>query len=325
MGRTLVLAMLFVAGVSVDAQPPSGTLLVLNKNDATMVFVDPATGNVTATVAVGEGPHELAASEDGKWAFASNYGTGSAPGSTISMIDVAAKKELRRIDVSPLRRPHGLAFAGGKLYFTAEADKKIGRYDPAANKIDWTFDTGQTTTHMVLLAKDQKTIVTANIGSGTVSVIEEGADAAWHQTVIPVGKGPEGNDLSPDGRELWVANSQDGTVSIVDVAAKKVTATIDAGTKRSNRIKFTHDGAFALVSDINAGELVVIDVPSRKVARRIPVGRMPEGVLIAPDGAHAFVAVNGDDNGAVVDLKTWQVARRIQPGGGPDGMAWVGR
>jgi YVTN family beta-propeller protein len=325
MRKVCLVACAIIIGSVASAQKPASTLLVLNKEDATLAFVDPATGNITGTVPVGQGPHELVTSDDGKWAFASNYGTGPAPGSTISMIDVAAKKELRRIDVSPLRRPHGLWFAGGKLYFSAEADKKIARYDPAADKIDWTFETGQTSTHMVLLTKDRKTIFTANIGSGSISEIQQGADGTWQQTVIPVGKGPEGNDLSPNGAELWVANSQDGSVSIVDVAAKKVTGTIDVGTKRSNRIKFTRDGKFALVSDLEAGELVVIDVPTRKVTKRIPLGKMPEGILIAPDGARAFVAVNGDNHVAVVDLKTWQVTKTIAPGNGPDGMAWVGR
>jgi len=320
----LVITGTLIAGTLI-AERSSPALLVLNKEDATLVFVDPASGNVTGRVPVGMGPHELVASGDGKWAFASNYGTGPAPGSTISMIDLSAKKELRRIDVSPLRRPHGLAFAGGKLYFTAEADKKIARYDPVADKIDWTFETGQATTHMVLLTRDMRTIFTANIGSDSISAIERGAGGAWHQTVIPVGKGPEGNELTPNGKELWVAQSRDGGVSIIDVASKKVIGTIDAGTKRSNRIKFTPDGTSALISDVDAGELVVIDVAARKVSRRVALGKNPEGILIAPDGARAFVAVNGDNHVAVVDLKTWKVISTISPGTGPDGMAWSKR
>jgi YVTN family beta-propeller protein len=314
---------LIAAGLLIAERPSA--LLVLNKEDATLAVVDPASGTVTGRIAVGEGPHEIVASDDGKWAFASNYGTGPAPGRTISMIDLAAKKELRRIDVSPLRRPHGLAIAGGKLYFTAEADKKVARYDPAADRIDWTFETGQATTHMIRLTRDMRTIFTANIGSDSVSAIERGADGAWHQTVIPVGKGPEGNALTPNGRELWVAQSRDGAVSIIDVASKQVIATIDAGTKRSNRIAFTPDGTRALISDLDAGELVVIDAAARTVSRRVPVGKMPEGILIAPDGARAFVAVNGDNQVAVIDLKTWQVTGRFSTGTGPDGMAWANR
>jgi YVTN family beta-propeller protein len=301
----------------------SARLLVLNKEDATLSIIDPASGKTLGTVPVGQGPHELVTSTDGKWAFASNYGTGPAPGHTISMIDVAARKELRRIDVAPLSRPHGLAFANGKLYFTAEANKTIARYDPETNKVDWEFETAQTGTHMVLPTKDARTIFTSNIGSDNVSAIEQGADGKWTQTIIAVGKGPEGIDLSPNGREIWSAHSRDGGVSIIDVATKKVTHTIHAGTKRSNRIKLTPDGKFALVSDLEAGDLVVLDTAARKEVKRLPLGRMPEGILIPPDGSRAFVAVNGDNHVAVVDLKTWQVANKISTGTGPDGMAWA--
>jgi YVTN family beta-propeller protein len=309
-------------GIVAAAQSGGGRLLVLNKEDATFVIVNPESGAVLAKVGVGQGPHELVASADGKYAFASNYGGGGAPGHTISMIDIAAQKELRRIDVAPLSRPHGLAFAQGKLYFTAEADKKIARYDPAADKIDWQFETGQNSTHMVLPGKDLRTIFTSNIASDSVSAISQ-SGGGWTQTVIKVGKGPEGIDLSPDGREVWSAHSRDGGVSVIDVASKKVVATIDAGTKHSNRIKLTPDGRYALVSDTESGDIVVLDAPARKVLRRVPVGRSPEGVLIAPDGSRAFVAANADNAVAVVDLKTWTVTKKLQTGTGPDGMAWL--
>ena len=230
---------------------------------------------------------------------------------------------MRRIEVSPLARPHGLAFAGGKLYFTAETNRTIARYDPSSNTIDWTFDTGQNTTHMVVITRDLKTIFTANIGSDSISAIEHGADGVWRQTVIPVGKGPEGNDLTPDGKQLWAANSRGGSISIVDVASRKAIGTFDIGTRRSNRIKFTRDGKFALVSDDEAGELVVIDVAGRKVTTRVPLGKNAEGIVVAPDGTRAFVAVNGDNVVAVIDLKTWRVTKRIATGNGPDGMAWA--
>ncbi|OLC74646.1 MAG: hypothetical protein AUH72_21400 [Acidobacteria bacterium 13_1_40CM_4_65_8] len=301
----------------------SPRLLVLNKEDATLAIVDPASGKILGTVPVGQGPHEVVASTDGKWAFASNYGTGPAPGHTISMIDLAAKKELRRVDVTPLSRPHGVAFVNGKLYFTAEANKKIARYDPAADKIDWEFETGQNGTHMVLPTKDARTIFTSNIGSDSVSAIQQDAGGAWTQTVIAVGKGPEGIDLSPDGKTVWSAHSRDGGVSVIDVASKKVTQTINAGTTRSNRIHLTPDGKFALISDLDAGDLVVLDAAARKEIKRLPLGRMPEGILIPPDGSRAFVAVNGDNHVAVIDLKTWQVISKISTGTGPDGMAWI--
>ena len=318
---TVATAGVFTVMLAGQASP--GRLLVLNKEDATLVIVNPDSGAILGKVPVGQRPHELITSTDGKYAFASNYGSGPAPGHTISMIDIAAQKGTRRIDVSPLSRPHGLAFAGGKLYFTAEADKKIARYDPAADRIDWQFETGQNTTHMVLPTRDLRTIFTSNITSNSVSAIEQGSGGTWTQTVIAVGQGPEGIDLSPNGREVWSAHSRDGGVSVIDVASKKVTQTIALGTKRSNRVKLTPDGKYALVSDIDAGELVIVDASARQPIKRVALGKSPEGILIAPDGTRAFVAVNGDNHVAVVDLKTWAVTRTLQTGAGPDGMAWV--
>src|SRR5437870_13336778 len=152
------LVAIFMAAALASAQQSSPKLLVLNKEDATLAIVDPESGTILGRVPVGQGPHELVTSSDGKYALASNYGTGPAPGHTISMVDVAAQKELRRVDIAPLSRPHGLDFAGGKLYFTAEGSKSIARYDPAAERIDWQVETDQSTTHMVPVAKEFKKV-----------------------------------------------------------------------------------------------------------------------------------------------------------------------
>jgi YVTN family beta-propeller protein len=319
---TMVVAMGLAA--QINAQGTSGRLVVLNKDEATLVTVDAANGKVLGRVATGQGPHEVAVSEDGRTAFVANYGTGPAPGSTISVIDLSAHKELRRVDISPLRRPHGIHVADGKVYFTAEVNRVVARYDPQSNQVDWLLGTGQAGTHMVLVSGDGSRIYTANIGSNTISIIERGANPlAWNETVVPVGRGPEGFDVSPDGRELWAAHSQDGGVSIVDLAAKNVTATLDLQTKRSNRLKFTRDGKLVLISDLDAGQLVVVDAAARKETKRLALGRMPEGILIPPDGTNAYVAVAGDGLVAIVDLKSLEVKGKIETGKGPDGMAWI--
>ena len=184
------------AAVNAAGQTPSPALLVLNK-EGSLAIVDPATRKIVGHVPTGESPHEVVASADGKLAFASNYGD-TTPGNSISVIDLAARKE-RRFDLGPLRRPHGLWFARGKLYFTAESNKLIGRYDPAQNQIDWLLGTGQNSTHMVMVTPDESQIFTSNIGSDSITMIERAGVQNWSETVIPVGKGPEGFDLAPDG------------------------------------------------------------------------------------------------------------------------------
>ena len=301
------------------AETPALTLLVGNKDENTLAFVDPATGKVLGRVPTGDGPHEVAASADGRLAFVANYGTGPNPGNSISVIDVVNMKEIRKVNLGPMRRPHGLAVADGKLYFTAEANRIVGRYDWVANQFDWAMGTGQNTTHMVLVSKDG-TVFTANIGSDTITMIDRTGI-----TAVPVGKGPEAMDLSPDGRELWTGHSRDGGVSIIDVAAKKVIATVSLGTKRSNRLKFTPDGKRVLLTDLDAGELLVLDAPARKEITRLRLGKSPEGILMAQDGAHAYVCVAGDDRIDIVNLKTLQVTGHLTTGKGPDGMAWADR
>ncbi|MCU1275322.1 MAG: beta-propeller repeat protein [Bryobacterales bacterium] len=294
------------------------TLLVGNKEENSMVFVDPGTNKVLGKVPTGNGPHEIAASTDGKLAFVANYGTGPAPGNTISVIDVVNQKELRKVDISPLQRPHGLWFDNGKLYFTAEANRVIGRYDPVANKVDSIMGTGQGSTHMVVV-KDGVAF-TANISGNSVSIIDRA-----NVTTIPVGQGPEGIDVSPDGKELWAAHSRDGGVSIIDVASKKVVQTLTIGTKRSNRLKFTPDGKRVLISDLDGNEVVVLDAASRKDLKRVKMGRTPEGILMAKDGSRAYVAEAGENRIAILDLKTLEVTGHLTTGNGPDGMAWSDR
>jgi DNA-binding beta-propeller fold protein YncE len=310
---------------AVLAETPSPALLVLNK-EGSLALIDPGSGQVVGRVPAGSDPHEVAVSSDGKLAFTSNYGS-SLPGSeghTISVIDIAAQKELHRVDLMPLRRPHGLFFADGKLYFTAESNKVVGRYDPAANKVDWVLGTGQNTTHMVLLNRDRSNIFTSNIGSDSISIFQRGSGPdSWNQTVVPVGKGPEGFDLSPDEKELWVAHSGDGKVSIIDWARGKVVGTIDVHTTRSNRLKFTPDGKLVLISDLGTGDLLVLDAATHNERKRMNLGRGLAGILITPDSSRAYVAATGDNNVAVVNLNNLTVEGRLHPGNGPDGMAYL--
>jgi YVTN family beta-propeller protein len=296
-------------------------LLVLNKEEATLAIVDPNSGKISARIPTGEGPHEVAT--DGKLAYVGNYGA-QTPGSTLSIIDLASKRELHRVDLGPLRRPHGMFASDGKAYFTAELNKLIARYDPASNQVDWLLGTGQGSTHMVIVASDGAKIFTANIGSDSISIFERGTNAMnWNQTVVPVGKGPEAIDVSPDGKQIWTAHSGDGGVSVIDIASKRVIRTLDVKTKRSNRLKLTPDGKRVLITDLEAGELLVLDAASGNPIKRLKMGKSPEGILMDPNGTRAFVAVNGEDFVALFDLKTLQVTGKLSTGRGPDGMAWV--
>ena len=338
------------------------TLLVLSKTDHTVAIVDPATLQVLARIPSGPDPHEIVASDDGKLAYISNYGGLDSALNTISVVDLVARKALPPIDLGALHSTHGLDFVGGKLYFTAETNKVIGRYDPATQRVDWILGTGQDRTHMVLVAHGLNRIFTSNVNSATISIIEQvsppsggfgpppgappGSSAAgsgppaggpppgaprltWEVTNVPAGQGCEGFDVSPDGKELWAANARDATVTIIDVAAKKAIQTLPIPVKGANRLKFTPDGKQVLISALGARaadtSLVVIDVATRKEVKQLSLGGGAAGILMAPDGSRAYVAVSSADKVAVVDLKTLEVIGQIDAGKQPDGLAWAVR
>ncbi len=319
----LILTVKFAA-----AQTPSPALLVLEKDDKAVAIVDPASLKIVGRAPAGEDPHEIVASDDGRFAYISNYGAFSKPQHTLSVVDLSGPKALPAVNLGALISPHGLQFVDGKVYFTAEGSKVIGRYDPASRRIDWVLGIGQNRTHMLVVARDGSRIFTSNVNSGTISVLERdknGDDSGWIETPVRVGKGPEGFDVSPDGKEIWAANSHDGTVSIIDVASRQVTRTLDLRTKMANRVKFTPDGTRVLISDLGTGDLVVLDAKSRNELKRLSLGHGAAGILIVPDGSRAFVAVSRDNYVAVIDLNTLSVTGRIEMGKGPDGMAWAVR
>lgn len=311
---------------------PRGVLLALAKNDRTLSVVDPATLKVLARYPSGPDPHEVIASSDGRLAFISNYGFGQYH--TISVIDLAMHKTLPPIDLGVLSGPHGLAFAGGELYFTAEVNKLIGRYDPAARKIDWLLGTGQNRTHMIFVTPGLDHIYTSNVSSGTISLIEKtavrpGGPAPgparpdWNETVLPAGPGSEGFDVSPNGRELWAASAGAGVITVINLPERKVAQTLNANVKGANRLKFTLDGKLVFVSSLQSGDVTVMDAATRKPVKRIPVGHGAGGILMQPGGARVFVACSPDNSIAVIDLKTLAVVGRIDVGKNPDGMAWA--
>lgn len=316
MKRLLALLLLCAASAAAD------TLLVLNKRDATLAFVDLTTMKVIAKIPTGEGPHEVAVSDDGKIAVVCNYGTGPNPGSTLSVVDVAARKELRRVAL-PLLRPHGIEAFGSRFYFTAEGSRVVARYDAASDRLDWISGTGQDVTHMLLVLPGEKKLYTANIGSNSISVIDvTNAPRLTALRHIAVVKGPEGFDLG--GGELWVAGrTAEGGISVIDAATDTVKQTIATKTKMMNRLKFTRDGKHVVVSDPQSDQLLVFDAATKELVRTLSTAAFPTGLLFSPDGKRLFVGCSNAPKVQVFDTSTWNVVTEIESGNEPDGMAYV--
>src|SRR6516164_1207426 len=149
---------------------------------------------------------------------------------------------------------------------------------------------------MVYVTADQKRVYTTNVSSGTVSIladtlIQPGGFAPpgakpheeWTQTIIPVSRGSEGFDVSPDGKELWTAASDDGTISVIDLPTRKLVAKIDAKALGANRLKFTPDGKRVMISSLRNGNLLVYDAASHKELKKVNIGHGAAGILMDPE------------------------------------------
>lgn len=329
--RRLVVALVALAVLTVAAGPAwsqeasSERLLVLLRDASALAIVDPATGEVLGRVPTGQDPHEVTASPDGRLAFV------ASPSDGISVIDIATQREIRRVDTGAGSGPHDVLFVDGKVYFTIEGYKSIGRYDPEEDQIDWTLGIGQDGTHLLVLGPDGRTLVMPNRASNSVTIAEGAIDGPSETTlsVIPIpGDLPEGIDLSPDGQEIWTATRNDGGVSIIDVATREVVQSLDLGMLDANRLKFTPDGR-VLIIDGEAASLLVLDAASRSVIKRISMAQMDTGdgaILVSRDGARAYVGLRDADRVAVLDLATLEVTGEIMmgEGSGPGCMFWAG-
>ncbi|HUE79380.1 MAG TPA: cytochrome D1 domain-containing protein [Sphingomicrobium sp.] len=292
-------------------------LLVGNKGEDTVSFIDLASGRELARVATGRMPHEIAVSPDGKQAAVVAYG-----GTTVDLFEVASRTKLKTIDLQPNAGPHGIAWlADGRLVVTTERSQSVAVVDPAAGKLVASLPTGQQGTHMVAVSADGTRAYTANIPAGTVSVLDLTAGRKLRD--IAVGGNPEGIALSRDGRVLWVADLEAPRVQAFDAASFEKLGEVATGAAPI-RVAASPDGRWIVTSNLGGGSLTVIDAATRTKVKDIAVSGDDEAgqvtILFADDGK-LYAAETGRDMVAEVDLESGQVLRRIPAGKNGDGLA----
>jgi YVTN family beta-propeller protein len=293
--------------------------------------VDPATYEVLAKLPTGKGPHEAAASPDGRYVYIADYGSfavfrqgqqQSRQGSTITVLDLKQRAVKTTFTLDSYSRPHGIWVSrdGSRLWVTCEAQQSVLELDTANGKILKAWKTNQQVSHMVVPTPDERKLYVANIGSGSVTVIER---ATGKVKSIPTGAGAEGIDVSPDGREVWVSNRATNTVSVIDVASDRVLATFESGGRMPIRVKFTLDGQQVWVSNARSNSVSVFDAATRQLLGKVDVGVVPVGILMTPDGRRAIVANTNSNQLTVIDVPARKVLRTFTTGTEPDGMAWA--
>lgn len=327
-----VVALYALAAGFSEGQSPQGAakglLLVANKSDHTLGIIDPESGRMLAAVAEGGiTGHEVTASPDGRFAYVpiyGNSGVGKAgtDGSSLVVIDIAGRKVTGSLDFGRGVRPHCPRFGpkDGLLYVTTELDDAVTVIDPHTLKTVGTIPTGQKESHMLAITRDGRRGYTANVGPGTVSVLD--LQARKTLAVIPISGQTQRISLSADDRMAFTADQTKPRLAVIDTATNKVGQWV-ALPGLGYGTAATKDGRYLLVAVPAANRLAVVDLHSMEVVRSIEVPPAPQEVLIAPDDKTAYVSCDASHQVAKIGLADWNV-KPIEAGMGADGLAWAG-
>jgi DNA-binding beta-propeller fold protein YncE len=319
---------LLMSAHALNAQAVS--LLVMNQGDATVSLVDTAAKREIATIAEGVPAmvgHEVATSPDGRLAYLPLYGDAGVgkpgrDGRLMLVIDLATHKIVDRVDFGHGVRPHCVLYDHGLLYVTTELDQAVTIVDPKTLKIVASIPTQQEQSHMLAISHDGSRGYTANVGPGTVSVLD--LHTRKFITTIAIAQTTQRIAISNDDKLVFTADQTKPQMAVIDTASNTVNSWLSLPSVGYGSA-FTPDGRWMLVTLPSAGELAVVDLKSMQVARTLTIGPKPQEVLIQPDGKTAYVSCFGGHQVAVVDLATWKVEAMIDVGQKADGMAWVAK
>lgn len=309
---------------------PAPLLLVANQRDFDLSIINPATSEQVATVLDGNSAghaHEVAASPDGRFAYLPIYGNSSvgkpgSSGSTMLVVDIAARKVVHTVDFGHPVRPHLPVYDvnTGRLYVTTELDKTVTIIDPRTLKIIGSVPTSQEQSHMLVLSHDGKRGYTANVGPGTVSVLDMMARKTI--AVIPISASTQRISISKDDSMVFTSDQTKPRLAVIDTTTNKVKAWVALPATGYGSAS-TRDGRWLLVTMPEANLVAVVDLRTLKVARTIGVPAGPTEVLPRPDGQVAYVACGAAHQVAVIDLAHWKIQSLINAGNGADGLAWA--
>lgn len=323
-----VVPVLCVFLVAATAHAQQGRLLVAQKGDTSLAIVDPAAGKVIGNVPEGGVTgHEVIASTDGRLAYVPIYGDSGVgkpgtDGSKLVAIDIAAQKVVNTLDFGHGVRPHCplIGPKDGLLYVTTELDKTISLIDPKTLKIVGTIPTGQAESHMLVLSHDGRRGYTANVGPGTVSVLDIASRKVLK--IIPVSGNTQRIAISNDDRWVFTADQTKPQLAVIDTKTEQVSRWIPLEGMAYGTAP-TPDGRWLLVTLPDQNKIAVVDLKTMQVVRSVGVGVYPQEVVVRPDGKAAYVSCMTSNQVAEIDLGTRTLTRLIATGKGTDGLAWA--
>ena len=326
--RVIVPMLFCLIGVVLAEAPGRGVLLVANKGDESLGIVDVDSGQQVATVPEGgKTGHEVTASPDGRTAYVPIYGDSGVgkpgtDGDRMVVIDIASRKVTGTVNFGHGVRPHLPVFGprNGMLYVTTELDQAITIIDPKTLKIVGQIPTGQTESHMLAISHDGRRGYTANVGPGTVSVLD--MEARKTLAVIPISGETQRISISPDDKWVFTSDQKAPRLAVIDTAANQVKTWVALPGSGYGTAP-TPDGKWLLVDVPSKNQVAIVDLTAMKVVKSLDVPKAPQAVVVRPDGKEAYASCDSSHKIAVIDVANWTVKGTIDAGAGADGLAWA--
>lgn len=314
--------------VLADGPSSSPLLLVANQTDRSLSVVDVALGKEVAAISEGEiTGHEVVVSPDGHTAYVPIYGNSGVgkpgtDGSVMEVIDIPTRTIKAKVDFAHGVRPHcpKINPRDGMLYVTTELDQTVTVIDPKTLKIVGAVPTGAKESHMLAITRDGRRGYTANVGAGSVSVL----DLVGRKTiaVIPISPMTQRISLSPDDKLVFTADQTKAQLAVIDTATNRIREWITLPAIGYGTTP-TPDGRWLLVAMQPAKQIAVVDLKTMKVAKTVDVDAPPTEIAMSPDGKMAYASMPTAGSVAAISVGNWAVTKTIAAGKGADGLAWA--
>lgn len=334
LGALVAVVPLACAGAA-SLNHPTGTLglIMVDKMGHRVLFFGPGGDRELSELAPSADPalrpHELALSPDGRTAYVSIYGDGvfgnnPHPGHTIAVIDLASRRMVGSIDVSPYHAPHGMQFdAAGRLYVACDRDHTVLVIDPVSRRIEASIDVGEAGHWIALSPQVNRLYVSAHGTSPFISVIDLQSRRVIGR--IAVARGTMGVTVSPDGRTLLAADAAEPILHIISTQTDREIGQVrvQGYTKGIYKVFFSPDGRYVLTC-VPSGQVNIFDARDLHAPQRIvhSPGTSLMGFAFSADGRSALVGNHGQGTVSRIDLATGRVTQTFPAGKGVETLAY---
>ena len=300
--KIILYFLVFLLSACTLAPQQASRAYITNQGDDTVSVIDIAQSKVIATVKVGKAPVGVAVSKALQRVFISNVesnnisvietqnntviksialkgapvGLSMAPDNrTLYVADWFSDKILAintsnfddRREVIVAKAPAGLVVSPDSktLYVAARDSNEIVVINTADLKISKRIAVGK---HPFGISLNGDSLYVVNVYENSISVINT---KTWAQTKIKVGEHPYCAVASPDNKTLYVTNTQDDTVSVIDLSTHKIIATIEVGMTPEG-ISYALEGALVLASSWGENKVSIIDAKTNTLKGHIKTG-----------------------------------------------------